>query len=118
ALPIWPLAATMSEYVLPCTDCGKCLDARRRSPAGVACGRFDDRWLVATQEGIGALFQRNAARQGNPPVASQLLHYLQSHPDVVVVRLHGPGKAQVGLRVLVGTVDAGVVRQMCEPLQG
>src|SRR5690554_5568048 len=101
----------MSEYVLPCTYCGKCLGAGGNLATGLAAHDLDHRRLRTAQEGIGPLLQGQRGGQGDLTIPAQVFHYLQTYADVRVVRFHRLGKAQVGLGVFMGAIYGGGVRQ-------
>src|SRR5690606_20804338 len=107
----------MSEYVLPCTYCGKCLGAGGNLATGLAARGLDHRRLRTAQEGIGPLLQGQRGGQGDLTIPAQVFHYLQTYADVRVVRFHRLGKAQVGLGVFMGAIYGGGVRQGSQALE-
>src|SRR5690554_5359655 len=107
----------MSEYVLPCTYCGKCLGTGADLGAGLAAGGLDYCRLRTAQEGIGPLLQGQRGGQGDLTIPAQVFHYLQTYADVQVVRFHRLGKAQVGLGVFMGAIYGGGVRQGSQALE-
>lgn len=106
-----------SKHVLPAPQGGEASERVVCSGAGVCGNSLAHCRVVGAQKRVDLALQPNRARQGGPAGRSVVRATLQPGIAFRIVRFGRTGKAEVGQRVFVGAIDAGLGRESGQTLQ-